>query len=215
MKITFIGDVHGKFNQYAKLIKDKENTVQVGDMGMGFPSVLGGHYDWSHVASPPHKKMVEGNHRFIRGNHDNPVFCKRHSQWIPDGTKETIDGVKIMYVGGAWSIDWAYRQEGISAWKDEELSMAEFDKIIGDYDEFRPDIMVTHDFPLSVMHKTFLEGTHKPVFTTRTGQALDGMFSIHKPKLWVGGHWHTRAIKEIDGTTFIVLEELGMLEMTI
>ena len=32
----FIGDVHGKYNRYRDIIRDCENTIQVGDMGIGF-----------------------------------------------------------------------------------------------------------------------------------------------------------------------------------
>ena len=36
-KITLIGDVHGKFKEYQKLIDSIENpTIQVGDFGVGF-----------------------------------------------------------------------------------------------------------------------------------------------------------------------------------
>ena len=58
---------------------------------------------------PPHLRtlMVEGGHRFIRGNHDNPDACRREGQWIKDGTVED----DVMFVGGALSVDRRWRTD--------------------------------------------------------------------------------------------------------
>lgn len=214
-KITFVGDVHGKFGQMKTLLKDRENVIQVGDLGIGFKyfSEQEGMVKFS--VNPPYDFMVKNNIRFIRGNHDNPDVCKGNSQWIKDGHTEEHNGVKFMFVGGAWSIDWQYRKEGFSWWKDEELSMEEFQSIIDKYVEYRPDVMITHDFPESAIMEIFIKGTHKPLYRSRTGQALDAMFKQHAPKLWIGGHWHERAVKELCGTKFLVLEELGIWSLEV
>jgi calcineurin-like phosphoesterase family protein len=106
MNIRFIGDVHGHWHRYKKRIKDVETSIQVGDFGVGFytpytDKLVGG--------NPPYDHMCKGNHRFIRGNHDNPSFCKKHPFWIPDGT---MIHDKIFCVGGAASIDRHHRTEG-------------------------------------------------------------------------------------------------------
>ena len=74
--IKFIGDVHGKYGRYETILKNSDlPTIQVGDMGVGFF-----HRDYEGTlrpfANPPYDKMVAGNHRFIRGNHDNPYVCR-------------------------------------------------------------------------------------------------------------------------------------------
>ena len=74
-------------------------------MGLGFSGVY-----------LPHDEVM--NHKFIRGNHDDPQACREHPYWIKDGLIEN----DIMYIGGAWSIDREYRTEGVSWWRDEELS---------------------------------------------------------------------------------------------
>src|SRR5687767_13552182 len=107
MLIRFIGDVHGKFEQYKRLIKDTTNSIQVGDMGVGFLKTSGPRVG-EETGNPPHYAMVRGNHRFIRGNHDSPAACSRHSQFIKDGT---VEG-NMMFVGGALSVDKHLRQEG-------------------------------------------------------------------------------------------------------
>jgi len=69
MQATFIGDVHGKYQQYKKLIRSSPSTIQVGDMGIGFRRWPHGEFQ----TNPPYDLMVETNARFIRGNHDNPM----------------------------------------------------------------------------------------------------------------------------------------------
>jgi hypothetical protein len=39
------------------------------------------------------------------------------------------------------------------------------------------------------------------------------MFSIHKPDLWIFGHWHCDADEVIDGTRFICLNELSYVDV--
>src|SRR5688572_16611885 len=116
---VYIGDVHGKFERYKKIIKRCTDSIQVGDMGVGFRKWKGGELVYD--TNPPYDAMVDGNHRFIRGNHDNPYVCLKHGQWIPDGT---YDGLR-MFVGGALSIDKEWRTIGESYWEDEELSQVD------------------------------------------------------------------------------------------
>ena len=69
--MRFIGDVHGKWKKYKRIIKDCDASIQVGDLGLGFVRKHG----WSAgqiYSNPPHYAMVKGDHKFIRGNHDNP-----------------------------------------------------------------------------------------------------------------------------------------------
>lgn len=121
---VFIGDVHGKYDRYKKILEASPPTIQVGDMGVGFRRTQGPRTG-EFYSNPPHYAMKLCNARFIRGNHDNPGACKDHSQWIPDGWVEDLDGRKTMFCGGATSIDRAMRQEGYSWWPDEEMSHAE------------------------------------------------------------------------------------------
>lgn len=199
--IRFIGDVHGKYRPYRELIRGVPRSIQVGDMGVGF-------LKWPHGTpslNPPYDAMREGDHRFIRGNHDNPGACKRHTQYIPDGTVEN----DMMFIGGAVSIDKAYRIEGYSYWSDEELSLAELNQMVDIYATVRPRIMVTHECPEEVS-KVLCEraGWAKFEIGSRTRQAFQSMFETHKPELWIHGHWHLSMDHVVDGTRFICLAEL-------
>jgi len=205
----FIGDVHGYYNQYERLIKTHSNTIQVGDMGVGFKKTLS-NGEVMFFANPSHKNMVKSGARFIRGNHDNPNVCKKHSQYIHDGTIEDTPLGKMMFIGGAYSIDKEYRTKDYDWWEDEELSYQELSKMIDKYLEVKPDVMVTHDCPESIL--AYIHSHHFGI-NTRTGQALDNMFSLHQPKIWVFGHHHKKFHMEIKGTRFYCCAELAVVEI--
>ena len=200
--MRFIGDIHDKASSYVAIIEESEYpTVQIGDYAAGFNAIRDEHKMSAMVAA-------SGKHRFIRGNHDSPEVCKQHPYWIEDGTIEN----NIMYVGGAWSIDWYRRTNGIDWWDDEELSIAEWGQVIETYAVMKPEIMVTHDCPSSVSKELFI-GAGKALgsreIPTRTGQALQSMFELHQPKLWIFGHWHFNEMRVMDGTKFICIGELS------
>lgn len=200
--MKLIGDVHSKYGPYKKLIKDNPGTIQVGDLGLGFRKWPHGEFS----TNPPYDEMVKADARFIRGNHDNPFVCRNNTQCIKDGT--VIDDV--MFIGGAYSIDWMYRVEDFNWWKDEELSQQELELLIEVYQTSKPKMMVTHDCPTSIYHEM-----HSRVFDQRgrTPGAFEAMLNKHPPEVWVFGHHHVSFDKVVDGTRFVCLAELEMKEI--
>lgn len=212
-----IGDIHGKIYDYrsyalvtgirGRHIVEPERSIQVGDFGIGFFS------DFWHEREVEWQKE-HPQHRFIRGNHDDPAKCKDMPGWIPDGT---VEG-DVMYIGGAWSIDHAWRTEGVDWWADEELSMMQLDALIGVYNANKPRVMITHDCPTSIAWDMFVSrgdgwGGDKKQIKTRTGQALQAMFELHQPELWVFGHWHQTRDLTLHGTKFQCLGELDHIDV--
>lgn len=202
--IRFIGDIHGNLNDYEYVIGkgSPSETVQVGDFGYGWFN----DYRKDKIAGW-HSNELLGKHRFIRGNHDSPIECASAPGWIEDGhfDKER----SIMYVGGAWSIDWMQRTAGVSWWPDEELSPQAFEAVYEDYVKNKPRIMVTHDAPNDCILASFEFPNFFGAFReTRTSSALQAMLDAHRPELWIYGHWHIHRDIRLDGTRFICLEEL-------
>ena len=206
--MIFIGDTHGKVQDYISILElyPDQPTVQVGDFGLGF------------VGNEPADEFITGyikddpHHRFIRGNHDNPAACRACPNWLPDGT---VEG-DVMFIGGAWSIDKAWRTQGFDWWEDEECSYDQLFEFVDTYDRVRPRVMVTHDAPLNVTEKHFVsvgKALAKIQIQTRTQLAFQSMFEIHQPELWVFGHWHTHLDVIENGTRFICLEECQTCEV--
>jgi hypothetical protein len=209
--VRFIGDIHGKYDRYKKIIDGVPSSIQVGDMGVGFRR-NGGARDGAFYSNPPHYAMVRARHRFIRGNHDNPGECRKHSQWIADGTIED----DVMFIGGALSVDREWRTEGYNWWADEELSFAELRTLVDVYVSARPQIIVSHDCPESVaIRMCEVSGRDKLDFPSRTRQAFQSMFELRQPELWIFGHWHASFDSVLDGTRLICLAELEYRDIEI
>jgi hypothetical protein len=208
-KVRLIGDIHGMFNDYRVYsVEDAVKTIQVGDFGIGFEQGD----QWHENVNEFH---ANGNHRFIRGNHDNPEQCRKEMVgYIADGTVEN----DVMFVGGAWSIDKDYRTPGYNWWSGEELSSAELDRMFDIYTTVQPRVMITHDCPTLVAYYMFIRTGVRTydgptLHLTRTGEALQRMFEAHQPEEWYFGHWHNSSSQVIDGTKFTCLGELDYVDV--
>lgn len=213
-KIRFFGDIHGHFPHYKLLTTVDtdyyDQSVQVGDFAIG----MGQSNYWHRSVNEFH---ADGRHKFIRGNHDNPTVCKTQMiGYIPDGH---IDEHGIMYIGGAWSIDYRYRTPGVDWWEDEELSEEEFEVILEKYKTEKPDFVVTHDCP-SIVSKQMFVDTGLTMFTgvhiqTRTGEYLQQMLDFHQPKEWIFGHWHHTMSVKFGDTMFSCVGELDYMDIEV
>ncbi len=194
MKIAIIGDVHGKFKAYERLITNLncDMTIQVGDFGIGFGLDI----------DP--ETLVKNNSYFIRGNHDNLKICRNYSNFIEDGEIRKIGDKKIMFIGGAYSVDKDNRTIGIDWWDDEEITYGDASRISDIYINNKPDIVITHDCP-SVIYSEI--ATYKG--SSFTSQVFDFLFENHKPEAWYFGHHHRNIEKTILGTTFRCIHELS------
>lgn len=219
--VRFIGDVHGKWDRYKKLIKHSPQgtSLQLGDFGVGFykpysdPLELMGQ-------NPPYSTMAKGSNYFIRGNHDNPFVCANHSFWVKDGAYAPLKDAEgeVFCVGGAASIDVVYRTKDYTWWEEEELSYAQFMDVISAYETLKPDIVATHDLPESACQVIMGMGglkkyTHPE--TSRTRQALDNLLDMHKPAVWLHGHWHVSYRKVYRGVEFIGVGECEHIDLEV
>ncbi len=211
MQIRFIGDVHAKWDRYKKLIKDCDRSLQVGDFGVGFFNPI----TEKPYSNPPYDHMSKGEHFFVRGNHDNPGVCKRHPFWVKDGGS-VFGRDDIFCVGGAFSIDKDRRTENYDWWHDEELTYGQLCNILDTYELVKPKIVVTHECPDSVISRVYqARGMHKYDIPSVTRRCFDNMLEIHKPDLWIHGHWHLSAWTIHKGVQFIALNELEYVDLDV
>jgi len=205
--IIIIGDVHGKTGTYQKIIRrmpDGQRSIQIGDMGLGFPD------------AGLHKMPDE--HKWFRGNHDDPEKCRANYNYL--GDYGFLEADNLFYLAGAFSIDREWRIEGRSWWRDEELSYEDLNRALDLYKEKKPRYVISHEAP-SDAGRTLLYGlTKDPYFlakneccNSRTAQALEAMFEAHQPKEWVFGHYHVDKTFEMRGTKFTCVAELSKYEL--
>lgn len=192
--MILIGDVHGYTSDYKKITDSCESSIQVGDLNFD--------YDFFSY------KGISTNHKFFCGNHDNPDKAKLCKNNLGRFGKIDLEGKNGYFVSGAWSIDRGMRQEGYNWWANEQLSYDEMTQAIADYQLTRPEIVLSHDCPLTV--RKMVWGYED---RTITASGLEMMFNIHAPRLWVFGHMHYNLDIEIKGTRFICLPELKTFKL--
>lgn len=206
-KVRFVGDVHGKYKSYWKVVRDAEYSVQVGDM----------HFSYGFFK---HYGLKPENHMFFGGNHDNYDIIADCPNSLGDfGTVVIPDWShgSFFFVRGAYSIDKQIRvAHNLGWWEAEELTLEQQNAAIEAYKEAKPKIMATHDCPHSLSKVLIDQGFGIPSVSpinTRTGRMLDSMLVYHRPEIWIFGHWHISFDKVINGTRFICIPELEYLDL--
>ena len=99
--MLLIGDIHGDIVKYQRLIKQARSSIQVGDLGLGFPDQYGARMT-NLFRRMDERPSFHEHHKVLRGNHDNPgVFCGHE---IVDDFGKTIKTLPLRsYLG-----DWGY-----------------------------------------------------------------------------------------------------------
>ena len=200
MSITLIGDVHGKYEHYHKIVRQTERhpyTLQIGDFGFKYDTL---------------KNVDSTRHLILPGNHDHYDTCYNHPHFLGDYGYTSLNRIDFFYYRGAYSIDRQYRTIGIDWWENEQVNIDQFMKARELYRDIKPEVMITHDCPQDIALQMLEPGQR--VYENITSWALQELYNIHQPKLWFFGHWH-RSVKIQHGNTqFVCLNELETYTLT-
>ena len=198
--ITLIGDVHGKYEHYHKIVRQTERhpyTLQIGDFGFKYDTL---------------KNVDSTKHLILPGNHDHYDTCYNHPHFLGDYGYTSLNRIDFFYYRGAYSIDRQYRTIGIDWWDNEEVKIENFMNARELYRDIKPEVMITHDCPQDIALQMLEPGQR--VYENITSWALQELYNIHQPKLWFFGHWH-RSVKIQHGNTqFVCLNELETYTLT-
>lgn len=167
-------------------------SLQVGDMGL---------FDEEDAAVLP----AMPDHRFIRGNHDNPPLCRGHPNYLTDWG--WFPEQEMFVLAGGYSIDAASRIAGEDWWPDEELDEPVLREAVERFAAIRPRLMVSHECP-TVIKRMIVESPMKLSVTSRTERTLQRMWEAHKPEVWIFGHQHMFVQRTVEGTRFVCLNEM-------
>ena len=198
--LVFIGDIHGEFGNLNSLInriiqknQDKEiDFIQCGDFGIWPPENF----------KELEKIKTHGrNLYFVPGNHENWNEIDRYSlgeahEIFPNihmctfGAKLEIQNKKILFVGGAYSIDKHYRIEGESWWRQEIITNKDMDFLFDNVKTEKIDIVVSHTCPTYFYQKLKVPYHNLKKFHDPSCQALDIIFDKFNPDNWFFGHFH-------------------------
>jgi len=197
MTLTAIGDAHGKYDSYVKIARNRDCTVQVGDLGFKYECL---------------ESLDPERHRVIGGNHDNYDIVDNWPHFLGDYGMASLGGVDFFFYRGAQSIDRQYRTIGVDWWEREQLKIEDFMKAREIYRSAKPRVVITHDCPETVGAMLLPPGSR--LYQSITGWALQEFLGIHEPEVWLFGHYHVSQRIYLGRTEFICLDELEPLELT-
>ncbi len=195
--ITIIGDIHGLHDQYYQIACKNQFTVQLGDFGFEYETL---------------KKISSDHHKVIGGNHDNYDIISEFRHYLGDYGNVVHNNIKFFFIRGEYSVDWPYRIEGHSWWRNEELTYQQMSECLKDYEQSKPNIILSHGCPDKIIPEIV---TNKlKLKSSKTAVFLSQLFEIHQPKLWVFGHHHNTKLIQLESTIFICLNELDTLKLS-
>ena len=216
----FLGDVHAESPLMRDFLNSEEKyCLQLGDFGFIFKyndwkwnrflnhfeknypnkmifTVLGNHENYDSIEKMPVKDMFGARCRKIRSN----VYAVERGEIL------SIEGLNILCIGGADSIDKAWRQDGISWWAQEKISDTDVKKTVEKGLTCSFDMICSHAMPAFFMLQNFT-----PCFQTGSEFSLEKIYCDiennggHIP-LWIGGHVHNSIDMTYNDTLFRSLD---------
>ena len=181
--IIITGDIHGNFNELNTLInkKNPEIIICCGDFGY-WPKQI------SMNIKNPNTKIL-----FCDGNHEDhwELNKLKNNEILPNvfymrrGSTYTLpDNRKILFMGGANSIDKHYRKLGVDWFPEEIINQKDFQNL----PDCDIDIFVTHTCPNELI--PIVLPSHNLIKNEPSNEALSQLWQIYKPSQWFFGHWH-------------------------
>lgn len=185
-RAMIVGDVHGRFEDFSNLIKKEspDLVIQVGDFGY-WPSFVGSdvlrnNTEWDMKIDNGDTKIYfcEGNHEELPKLYEaeNPVLPNVY--FLKRNTILEVNGVNILFMGGAESIDKNLRTPGHDWFSEESITQK-------DIYELPPEdvqIVISHCAPMQF----YLED----IDSSPSRQALSYILSTKYPNKWFFGHYH-------------------------
>lgn len=205
MKFLILGDVHGCWGDMnvtiARALRrnpDITHIVQVGDYGYG---------SWPHSKGKPfvasksffgptemelynnvEKLWIDGNHE----NFDQLEIDKGAWQpgwtYMPRGSVIEVDGYRVMFFGGAASIDKAHRVEGSSWWRQEDITYRQVQETIDSVDG-NIDALFSHEHAESIPYSD-VRYKHDHLESKSNRKLLQAIVDNFQPSFCFFGHHH-------------------------
>jgi Icc-related predicted phosphoesterase len=209
MKVIVVGDLHGVFKPLNQLIAAEAPDVvlQCGDLA----------YFWPGRKSKGKIKTNSTKVYWCPGNHENWATINR--DYPPGGIYELEENIflcafgsvlelpdkrRVMFCGGAQSVDWRTRIPGESWWEDEIITDNDL-KALSDPKMSSVDIVISHTKP-----KSFNFANHKSELKENdvSCRLLDEhVLKEFRPSHWYFGHFHRYEAGTYMGTNWTCLNE--------
>lgn len=219
--VYFTGDIHGAVEGINAFINKVHPTnddmiVLLGDVGANY---YGGRRDnllkkYLNEAGPTFL-CIHGNHEMrptsvpgyqMKSWNGGVVWIQPeypHLLFARDGEIFTLNGLRYLVIGGAYSVDKYYRlSNGWSWWPDEQPSSWTKIYVEKQIREQSFDIVLSHTCPFKYEPiEMFISGLDQSTVDDSTERWLDQIEEAIDYKAWFCGHWHTD--KRIDRMHFL------------
>lgn len=208
------GDCHGQFSRFKHLDKTSNTGVIIlGDVGLNYNLDENDHVRKKSLCNHyPHTfYCVRGNHEARPGEylgmkliHDENVGG---AVWIEEEFPRiryfcdwgfyTIDGLSVLVIGGAYSVDKYYRlAQGYKWFEDEQLAPFEREACMRNIKHKEFDLVLSHTCPLSLQPTDlFLRGLDQSTVDNSMEIWLEELANKVEWKLWLFGHYHADRIE--------------------
>lgn len=218
--LVFAGDWHADTDHALRVVdaaadRGIDRIVQTGDFGYWPRHPVGVKY-LQRVAARCVDRGVsvwfcDGNHedhsRLRHGAAEGPVAVAPSLWWVPRGTVMEWHGRRLLFMGGAVSVDQSRRTPGFDWFPQEIPTNEDFERA----SRSGPiDVVVAHEglpgTPLRSTYKSFIPPEIVELaddVRARMGDLADRL----QPQLWVHGHWHHRMSTVRNGVRVELLNE--------
>ena len=198
------GDCHGSLTKILQFIwkfdlGPESNIIVCGDMGIFWnkdqKDAKATIANYERYCNGVHLYWIDGNHENFsiidswNATKEETYDNSEHIHYCPRGAMLNINGKKALCMGGADSIDKAWRKEGFSWWSQEQITEKDIAEVGGYY-----DYVFTHCCPYSIFHRNrgFLcqHGGELRDVTHKSEEMLDKMFNKIDFGHHYFGHYH-------------------------
>lgn len=208
MNYYLTGDLHGEGMRLANLIDkldENDTLIVLGDFGFIWDNSL----ELERMMLDALEKALPYTIAFVDGNHENfPMIQELETieEWnggrvgriskniihLLRGEVYNLNGKKVGVCGGANSIDISWRTQGISWWREEEITNNDINKFMTIAEEYdnKVDIMLSHDAPASIIPVVKLYSGVNDGEISNSQKQLEKINQIIDIKKWYFGHWH-------------------------
>jgi hypothetical protein len=163
--IYILGDIHGNWKRLKWLSQNVEPddiVIQVGDFGIYDNRLMYLRQEFPD-GFPCKMYVVDGNHEnfdIINGwSKDTPTEFHTNFFYIPRGYVMEIEGELFAFLGGAESVDKAWRNHHTGPNRDwfheERITDADIDMLLKNLHTRNPDVLITHSPPQFVIAVNF------------------------------------------------------------
>lgn len=204
--IYVTGDIHGDISRFSDEFLQNESEwtqddylIVCGDFGFIFLNNETEKENLDLLEQKPYTILwVDGNHENFKVLYEYPVEewhggkihrIRRNIIHLMRGQCFEIEGKKFFTMGGAYSIDRAWRKKDISYWDEEMPSDEEYkeasETIRANRKEF--DCIITHTAPKDIIYRL---GYYPDPHDSRLTVYLEDVMRECKFKKWFFGHFH-------------------------